>query len=239
MALIRTVIVSFAVAFLFPQLACPDEPAQDEAQQSVLAALENANAELVKGYQALPVVEENGIAGGGSYMPYDTAQQLWTAARNRVLAPLNSAEMAPLREYVIANFPPFSVERQNLALHAGVFGGYYSITDVLQKVNDLLAKIYHLLKAKGLRLQVTVESNPSEALFTLTSSAGLPIGKKSTKDTMTLVRGQYSYAVAKTGFKPILAPLNLVDESPARLICQLVAETEKAAALPCKGQEGN
>jgi hypothetical protein len=135
-------------------------------------------------------------------------------------------EAAPLRAYVLENFPA-SIPNvpHNKQIDMRVCGPY------LASANDILNSLKTI---SAYRLDLIVDSTPAGALFELTPATGDKLTRASRGTLSNVWRGVYSYTVVMNGEKTITGTLNLVREKGNLLRCTLTASSSTATALPCE-----
>jgi len=134
-------------------------------------------------------------------------------------------EAAPLRAYVLQNFP---------AAVAGVPPNkkidMKICSPLLSNANDLLSA---LKSVNAYRLDLTVDSAPAGALFELKPIAGDKLARASRSTLTNVWRGVYNYTVARDGEKTITGTIDLVREKGNTLRCNFVHQSSPGPALPC------
>lgn len=134
-------------------------------------------------------------------------------------------EAAPLRAYVLQNFP------------AAVPGVPSSKKIDMKICGPTLASANNLLNAlksvSAYRLDLTVESSPAGALFELKPVAGDKLARASRATLTNVWRGVYNYTVAREGEKTITGTIDLVREKGNTLRCNFVHQSSPGPALPC------
>lgn len=134
-------------------------------------------------------------------------------------------DAAPLRAYVLQNFP---------ASIPGVPPGKKIDMNIcgpfLTNANDLLSA---LKSVNAYRLDLTVDSAPAGALFELKPVAGDKLARASRSILTNVWRGVYNYTVAKDGEKTITGTIDLVREKGNTLRCNFVHQSSAGPALPC------
>jgi hypothetical protein len=135
-------------------------------------------------------------------------------------------DAAPLRAYVLQNFPAAvtgipSSKKVNMK----ICGPY------LNNANDVLNS---LKSVSAYRLDLILDSNPTGALFELTPVAGDKLSRASRGTLTNVWRGVYNYTVVKDGEKTITGSVNLVREKGNLLRCTFVHANTSGAALPCE-----
>jgi hypothetical protein len=134
-------------------------------------------------------------------------------------------EAAPLRVYILQNFPasiPGVPARKKIDMK--VCGSY------LSNANDLLSALKSI---NAYRLDLIVDSAPAGALFELKPIAGDKLARASRSTLTNVWRGVYNYTVAKDGEKTITGTIDLVREKGNMLRCSFAHQSSPGPALPC------
>lgn len=134
-------------------------------------------------------------------------------------------EAAPLRAYVLQNFPA-SVPgvAANKRIDMKICG------PALSTANDLLSALKSI---SAYRLDLTIDSTPAGALFELKPIAGDKLSRASRSIISNVWRGVYAYTVIKEGEKTITGTIDLVREKGNILRCSFVPQSSAGPALPC------
>lgn len=134
-------------------------------------------------------------------------------------------DAAPLRAYVLQNFP---------ASIAGIPPGkkidMKVCGPILNNANDLLSA---LKSVNAYRIDLIVDSIPAGALFELKPIAGDKLARASRSTLTNVWRGVYNYTVVKDGEKTITGTIDLVREKGNTLRCNFVHQSSTGPALPC------
>lgn len=134
-------------------------------------------------------------------------------------------EAAPLRAYVLQNFPvAVPGVPANRKIDMKICG------PTLASANDLLNA---LKSVNAYRLDLTVDSSPAGALFELKPVAGDKLARASRATLTNVWRGVYNYTVAREGEKTITGTIDLVREKGNTLRCNFVHQSSPGPALPC------
>ncbi len=134
-------------------------------------------------------------------------------------------EAAPLRAYVLQNFPAsLKGVPANKKVDMKICGPY--LTDA----NNLLNSLKNV---SAYRLDLILDSNPTGALFEITPVAGDKLSRASRGTITNLWRGVYNYTVTRDGQKTITGTIDLVREKGNALHCTFVHQGNSGSSLPC------
>ena len=135
------------------------------------------------------------------------------------------ADAAPLRAYVMQNFPASVPNVPSAKLIDMKTCG-----PILNNANDLLNTLKSI---NAYRLDLVVDSTPAGALFELTPVAGDKLARASRGTLTNVWRGVYNYTVVKDGAKTITGTIDLVREKGNVLHCNFVPKDSAGPVLPC------
>lgn len=170
--------------------------------------------------------QQKEIRGYGKNEVSSLAERTKAGLLNR----LSGGDLAGMRSYVSQFFPKAS-SIPSVPLSGG------RLLDV-EGVNKYFGDVaYFLYKLESLKisLNLAVESKPTRALFRIAATGGgQPRETHTNSAVANLYRGYYVYEIIKDGFKPIKAPLNLVDEEGTTLDCILSPINQPDGPYPCK-----
>lgn len=141
-----------------------------------------------------------------------------------------SPELSALKRYYEINAPT-DKSIQDLAFTIDGNARKIVSYEDTSKIHNFYEKLLEDVKTKP-TTTITVFSKPEKAAVTIRSLSGKHEG--TTKTTISLIRGLYSYSVEKTGFKPIKIEdaLDLVTFS-GDLDCELIANEALDNPRPC------
>jgi hypothetical protein len=106
-----------------------------------------------------------------------------------------------------------------------------SVESMYRYVGEFVNKV---AGATAYKVSFNVRSKPAGAVFSLQPLGGGFQTEIATNGSVgNLFRGLYRYTIARQGFKRVEATLNLVDNSPDQLYCELIDAQSKAEPLPC------
>lgn len=227
-------------------LGSPGSQAEQAAavKQQLLENLHTSEARMIaaRANQGLIEVRQPGMAFG-SVRGFDAAEveKAVATVRSELVSGLGTNELAGLRAYAEEFFPDPQLRTlqftatpettctpapcpSRLAEAASVQTAYAQTHGFVQKV----------AYASAYKTSFRVRSKPSGARFVLQ-----PLGGGLTTETATdgsvgeMYRGLYRYTIERSGYKKASATLNLVDNDPAELFCELVATNSASDPLPC------
>ncbi len=135
-------------------------------------------------------------------------------------------DAAPLRAYVMQNFP-----KSVAGVPSGKLIDMRTCGPYINAANDLLTS---LKSVNAYRVDLVLDSNPTGALFELAPVAGDKLARASRGTLTNVWRGVYHYTVVKDGEKTINGTVNLVREKGNLLRCTFVHASSPGAALPCE-----
>jgi hypothetical protein len=161
------------------------------------------------------------------------------AARESLLHSLPGDDLAPMRDYINRRVPPAHRIAQWLD-PVRTTDGRLLVTEndanlALRRFSNVAASVG---KITTWVLDVDWASEPPGARIELYSGHRVLRRTLSTDSKMKQVwRGDYLYTVRREGFKPIVDELlNLVDGTPLRMSCRLIASDSPDDAIPCVPQ---
>lgn len=106
-----------------------------------------------------------------------------------------------------------------------------SVLEVYRNIQQFTSKVS---RASAYKISFDVTSVPDGARFTIQPVAGGQFTEVATNGPLgTIFRGLYRYTVERSGYKTASAVLNLVDNTPRELVCNLVSATSDDEPLPC------
>ncbi|MCF1459250.1 MAG: hypothetical protein LPH21_17410 [Shewanella sp.] len=187
---------------------------------------------LVQSQSQLPIVSYDrivGLPGGYEQLRGWSAEHVIQSreqARAQLLSSLDREEFQGMRSYVLQEFPsPRAIENNSGIVPIKSVGPF----------DDILAFINKLKSEQGLSIDLVIETHPENAVFRVQPSAG---GRERSTTSNSILksiyRGLYSYSIVKPGYKSINETINLVDERPRKLDCQLHESQSDEGPFPCK-----
>ena len=129
----------------------------------------------------------------------------------------------PLRGYVERSFPE-PVDASAPAVQRDVVENRFSL------VRELLAKLSRL---DSFRLNLTVNTRPSNARFELVPRVGTHITSTTNSRLTNIYRGEYDYTITKAGYKRVRETINFIERAGSILECDLQPDPGPEEALPC------
>ena len=207
-------VLLFLGSFLFANL-----PASPQASADA-----RINAEISQTHADFQVRTQKFRAPSKWGYPAGDLNSVLASTRQQLLDDL-PREAAPLRAYVLQNFPAAvpgvaASKRIDMKLCG----------PTLSTANDLLSA---LKGVSAYRLDLTIDSAPAGALFELKPIAGDKLSRASRSTISNVWRGVYAYTVIKEGEKTITGTIDLVPEKGNILRCSFVPESSAGPALPC------
>lgn len=194
------------------------------------------------------VVKER-AAGSSQGYTIDEVRTFYEDERERLLNALGGPNLAGPRVYAEVYFPTFSATP--LASGASQFlyrsaqpestgprvserfdhlTPKHEVTGLAESIESFQQVILNACH----QIDLNIQSDPDRATFNLSTQAGGSAHETTTNDSMRVYRGLYSYSVQKTGYKPIVSSLNLVDDRGTELDCELVPVSRPERAYPCR-----
>jgi hypothetical protein len=208
------------------------------------AALSSSEAILNSTKQGRGVIEvrQPGIPFG-SVRGFDT-QAVETdiqRIRDQVFAELKREDMVALNDYAREYFPTVDARTFEVPQSADTRCSIAPCPKRLlepEGVEIAFGQIYSfvgkLAASTAYKVTFKVRSKPSGAKFTLQALGGGFITEIATDGSVgNIYRGLYRYKVQHTGFKSVEAQINLVDNSPGELYCELTEMNSNNESLPC------
>ncbi len=128
----------------------------------------------------------------------------------------------PLRVYVERSFP--EPVNESTPVQRDVVESRFSL------VRELLAKLSRL---DSFRLNLTVNTRPSNARFELVPRVGTHLTSTTNSRLTNVYRGEYDYTVTKAGYKRVHETINFIERAGTILECDLQPDPGPEEALPC------
>jgi hypothetical protein len=177
----------------------------------------------LRGYDATEVTAKVGSIRGELIKGLERNELRGLQAYVREFFPRNTAQTLPVPRTLDTTCSVTPCP-ERLAEPGSVQALYGSVHEFVDKV----------AAATAYRVSFRVRSKPSGARFSLQPLGGGFLTEIATDGRVgSLFRGLYRYTVQREGFKKVEATVNLVDNSPEELYCELVDERAKLGALPC------
>ncbi len=162
------------------------------------------------------------VRGVDGYNPADVNATL-QQTKDLTLASIPPKDK-PLRVYVERSFPE-PVDSSAPAVHPDVVESRFSL------VRELLARLSRL---DSFRLNLTVNTRPSNARFELVPRVGTHITSTTNGRLTNVYRGEYDYTITKAGYKRVHETINFIERAGSILECELQPDPGPEEALPCK-----
>jgi len=214
MAVVHTCLSIVLATWL--SLSCATASAQPTPKPKVGARFESVQSTFET--QAQVLTRTRGIDG---YNPSDVNATL-QQTKDATLASIPPKDK-PLRGYVERSFPE-PVDASAPAVQREVVESRFSL------VRELLAKLSRL---DSFRLNLTVNTRPSNARFELVPRVGTRLTSTTNSRLTNVYRGEYDYTITKAGYKRVHETINFIERAGSILECDLQPDSGPEEALPC------
>ena len=200
----------------------------------------NASFSAVKPTTIIPRDDPKAIVK--AYEPQDIID-LAMREKDKLVAALSGARFAALRAYTEKFYP--IPEDPLRASH--LIPPFDWVEDSKGKVYFNTLSFSHLKSISFIRdlaslatpgqnaVDVTIDSEPQMADFVMSAKGGNPLATTTNNVLRNVYRGLYTYKLSKPGYKPIEAPLDLVDGG-SKLKCTMNKTTDSDGPHACKQQ---
>jgi hypothetical protein len=129
-----------------------------------------------------------------------------------------------LQAYVKSRLPSLVETSPPFVSHADADTRFTALKGLLAKLNRL----------PSFQVDLSINSQPPNALFELTSSSGVHLSVATNSVLTNVYRGEYEYRIVKKGFKTIVTNIDLIDRAGSTFSCDLTHDSDPNMALPCK-----
>lgn len=207
-----------------------------------VAELSATSMATTKGLNGLVEIRQEGLPFG-AIRGFDAEEVRGRTVKIRgdLEAALAPRELAGLKAYAMEFFP--AVELRTVVVDERLRQGCSvtpcpvelaepeSAVAAMTTIHEFVGKV---TGASAYKVSFRVRSNPPGARFSIGPMGGGFETQVGTNGSVgELFRGLYRYEIQKVGFKPVTATLNLVDNDPEELFCDLQPADGGSDPIPC------